>query len=313
MKNDPYKAERRYLLIAAVGNALIGGTAIVFSFIASSQAILLDGLFNLAYFATGLFTLRVARLVQLGDDEDFPFGYGYFEPLINGVKGILVFGVTMMAFVGAVEALLTGGRSIAAGPAIIYGSVATLACCVLAFITHRGAKRTGSPLIRADAENWIVNGAVSAGVLIAFVGVLKIQDTALAFLAPYIDPVVVLLVIALSISVPVRIAWQALMELLNRAPRPEIVKQVRSIVEANLVDLPVKKLFVRVVQPGRTRMVLAHVVLPDDYPVDGLATLDALRAKTQEHLRKDHSDTSIDMVFTTNPDFGAPCSEVSTD
>ena len=80
----------------------------------SSQAILLDGLFNIAYLAAGLFTIRVAALLAGGDDERFPFGYGFFEPLVNGIKGLLVLGVTVMALYGAVQALFTGGREIEA-------------------------------------------------------------------------------------------------------------------------------------------------------------------------------------------------------
>ena len=107
-------------------NLLVGCVGVAFSFVASSQAILLDGLFNLTYFGTGLFTIRVAQLVRQGDDQQFHFGYAYFEPLINGIKGVLVLGVTMLAFVDAIRALLSGGREIAAGPAIGYGIFATV-------------------------------------------------------------------------------------------------------------------------------------------------------------------------------------------
>ena len=186
-----------------------------------------------------------------------------------------------------------------------------MVCCVLAFVTRRGARHTHSPLIRADAENWLVNGAISAAVLLAFVSVFMIEGTAFAFLAPYVDPFLVILVVLISISVPVRMAWKALMELLNRAPQAEIVKQVRSTIEACTTDLPVQKLYLRVIQPGRTRMVLAHVVLPSDYPLQGLAPLDALQAKTLEQLKKDHPDTSVDMIFTANPSMGAPLNEAS--
>jgi len=41
---------------------------------------MLDGLFNLAYFAAGLFTLKVAALVQQGDDGRFPLGYAFSNP-----------------------------------------------------------------------------------------------------------------------------------------------------------------------------------------------------------------------------------------
>ena len=311
MKDETGHTERRYLVGGAIGNLLIGCIAIVFSFVAASQAILLDGLFNLTYFITGLFTLKVARLVRQGEDQDFPFGYAHFEPLINGVKGVLVLGVTMMALVGAIAALATGGRAISAGPAIAYGLLATLVCFFLALAMRRGAKRTQSPLIQADAENWLVNGAISAAVLLAFICVFAIEGRDLAFVAPYVDPSLVLLVVAISVGVPIRMSRNALMELLNRAPKSEIVEQIRRKIEACTADLPVEKLYLRVIQPGRTRMVLAHVVLPSDFRVEGLAQLDAIQAKTLERLRTDHPDTTIDMIFTADASLAAPANEAA--
>jgi cation diffusion facilitator family transporter len=308
MNDQNSRAEHQALLMSAAGNLVIGLVGIFFAVFSRSQAIMLDALFNLTYFATGLFTLKVAKMVQQGDDERFPMGYAFFEPLINGLKGVLVLGVSIMALVGAVQALFTGGRAIAAGTAIVYGIFAATACWSLAVVTRRGARRTDSPLVLADAENWLVNGAISSAVLLAFIGILLIKNSSLEYIVPYIDPSLVLIVVLISISVPGRMAWRALMELLNRAPSPQIVQQVDDIVQKCTAGLPVQSLFVRVIQPGRTRMVMAHVVLPTDFQVEGLPALDALRAETLKELKSMHLATVLDMVFTADPVWGAPSS-----
>ena len=297
-------AESRILIISAGANLVIGIIGLVFAAISSSQAILLDGLFNIVYFGTALFTLKVARLVQRADDERFPYGYAYFEPLVNGLKGVLVLGVSLMALAGAIESLVGGGRSIAAGAAIAYGTFATIAGWALAVVTARGARRTASPLVQADAKNWIVNGAVSSCVLIAFAAIVLIRGTALDFLVPYVDPIVVVTLVVITIGVPVRMAWQALMELLGRTPPAAVVDEVRGLVEAATADLPVRDLSVRVTQPGRTRQVLVHVVLPEDAPLDGLRALDDVRARVAERLQAAHAATILDVVFTTRPEWG---------
>ena len=63
MDASDLKLEKKYLLISALGNVLVGCIGIFVAAVSSSQAILLDGLFNVTYFATGLFTIRVASLV----------------------------------------------------------------------------------------------------------------------------------------------------------------------------------------------------------------------------------------------------------
>ena len=307
--NSPHDpVEQRYLIISAIGNLIIGLIGLIFSVTTSSQAILLDGLFNLTYFATGLFTLKVARLVTQADDERFPAGYAFFEPLVNGIKGVLVLGISLMALAGALQAIFSGGRSIAAGMAIAYGTFATLACLGLAIMTRMGFKRTQSPLIHADAENWTVNAAISSAVLLAFGGIFLIRETRFSYLVPYVDPALVLIVVLISISVPVRMAWQALMEMLNRTPPQNVVEQVRQIVRKDLAALPYRQLFVRVLQPGRTRIVMVHAVLPQDFPEIKLRVLDEIRRKTLESLKQAHLATIVDIVFTADSSLAEPAS-----
>jgi len=298
--------ENRYLRVSAFGNLLMATLGIGFYTITDSQAILLDGLFDLTYFVAALFTFKVAQLVHREDDDRFPYGYAYFEPLVNGVKGLLVLGVSIMAFADASVALLTGGRSIAAGYAVLYATAATLGCIGFALIVRRGARHSASPLLRIDASNWIINAAISACVLIAFSSILLLENTAYAFLVPYVDPVVVVSVILITLSVPVRMARQALMELLNRAPPDEVTEQVRLIIEESTVQIPVVEIFVRVIHPGRTRMVLAHVVLPDSFRIESLSWLDTIREHCQSRLREEHLATILDMVFTSDRTWGAP-------
>jgi predicted Co/Zn/Cd cation transporter (cation efflux family) len=98
----------------------------------------------------------------------------------------------------------------------------------MTLVSRSGYQKSHSPLIRADADGWIVNAAVSSAVLIAFGSIYLIQDSEYAYLSPYVDPALVLIVVLISISVPIRMAWQSIQGLLNRAPSPEIVSTVTS-------------------------------------------------------------------------------------
>ena len=214
-----------------------------------------------------------------------------------------------MAMAGAVQDLLAGGRAVSAGIAIAYGVFACISCGTIASITRRGARLTNSPLVRADADNWIVNAAFSCCVLLAFATILVLRALQLDAMTLYVDPTVVLAVVAISLVIPIRMSWKALMELLSRAPESDVVKQVTDIVDANLTDLPVQERFIRVVQPGRQRMVLAHVVLPANYQPDSLSQFDAVRAQTFEALSSAHVATIIDILFTADRQWGAPLSD----
>ena len=296
--------EKSGLMISIGGSLLVGIAGLTFAVLTASQAILLDGLFNITYFIISLFTLKVARLVLQGDDEYFPAGYAFFEPLINGVKGMLILGLSLMALWGAGVALFTGGRSIAAGLAMIYGAVATTVCWSVVLLLKKKVRRCSSPLLKADADGWIVNAAISTAAFATFVSIGFISKTSWSGAVPYIDPVLVILVSGITLGVPVRMAWTALMELVNRAPSVDVRSTVRSCIETVLAEVPAIQISVRVLQPGRTRIVFVHVLLNEDSAVS-VEQMDEFRARGDEALKTIHPTTQLDILFTKDPQWGA--------
>lgn len=134
------KTESSTLAFSAFMALLIGCAGITATLASNSQAILLDGLFNLIYFSVALVTIKVSKLASRPDSESYPFGYSYFESLVNLCKGLLILGVSIFALVDAIAALLTGGREISAGLAVIYALFATAACSLTAWVMHRSQR-----------------------------------------------------------------------------------------------------------------------------------------------------------------------------
>jgi predicted Co/Zn/Cd cation transporter (cation efflux family) len=120
-----------------------------------------------------------------------------------------------------------------------------------------------------------------------------------------VDPILVLVVGGITIGVPVRLSWNALMELLNRTPSAELLAQIRRIIEESLEDLPVTNIAVRVLQPGRTRIISAHILLPSNTGVS-LAMLDEVRARTDAALKAEYPTSVVDLLFTGDPRWSAP-------
>ena len=151
----------------------------------------------------------------------------------------------------------------------------------------------------------MVNAAISGAVLLAFGGIFLLKAAGLETWVPYVDPVVVLTVVCISLFVPVRMAWQALMSLLNRAPEPAVVEEVTKIVDDCLAELPVTERFIRVIQPGRQRLVLVHAVLPEDYRVESLRTSGrSAIANARSALPGPHVATILDHAFHRRPPLG---------
>lgn len=296
------RSERGALTLSAVAATLLAAVGVAAALATGSGAILLDALFNLCFAITAALTLRVARLLARPDDERYPFGYLFFEPLINTAKGLLILGVSAFALVDAAVALATGGRPVAFGPAALYAAVATLACAAVVLALRRAAP---SPLVRADVDTWTVNAVVSGGVLLGFLLAAWLVRSGHAAAADYVDPAMVALVVLLSLAVPVRMAFTGLLALLNRAPAAPVVAAMEAEVRTALGPLPVSRLWVRAIQPGRTSYVVVHVLLPPDTELD-LAAADRLRGAVIAALTARHAPAVVDVVFTAVEAHAAP-------
>jgi predicted Co/Zn/Cd cation transporter (cation efflux family) len=284
---------------------------VVVSLVTGSGAILLDGAFNLSFFVTALAALRVVRLLQRPDDRDYPFGYLQFEPMINTVKAALILVVGMVALIDAGVSIHRGGNELSAGPAMAYAALATAVCGLLVLALRRA--RATSPLVVADMENWLVNFAISLGMLAAFGLALFFQRRGLKDAARLVDPVLVGLVVMLTLGVPIRMARRGLLALLQRAPAPDVVAAIDRLVRGALPDLPIRALYVRVVQPGRTTYVLVHVLLGDAAADMSVSRTDELRGTIIAAVASRYPPAIVDVVFTTVAEFAAPTTGFAAD
>ncbi|WP_110691926.1 cation transporter [Salinicola halophyticus] len=299
------KTESGALRLSTAVAAAIGAVALTVSVLSASQAILLDGLFNAIYAVVGLFTLRVGRLVIAPDDDTYPFGYGYFESMVNACKGLLMLGVSALALFNSVTALLTGGNTIAAGISIFYAALATAACTLTALVLRRVSGHVRSPLLEADIENWRVNALISAAVLLAFCLIPVARALGWHAIVPYVDAWLVIAVVLLCLGVPVRVARTAILELLNRSPRSALVDPVRASIFGALAPLPTRAVYVRMVRPGRLLYVTVHVVLDEAHPLT-IRQADEWRATLDARVREVSAPVIVETLFTAEERWAAP-------
>ena len=170
---------------------------------------------------------------------------------------------------------------------------------------HRSQRHVSSPLIAADKLNWVVNSVISAAVLAAFFLVMLFERLGWQTILPYVDSVLVIAVVVLCLGVPVRMASQALKELLNKTPEEAIAVPIRQAVANALADTDTQEVRVRMVRPGRLLYVMVHVVLPDASDVS-VSTQDLLRARVDDEVRRYYSPVVCDVVFTADTRWAAP-------
>lgn len=295
----------RLSIAASLGMAL---AAMVFGLLANSSLIIFDGIYGLIDVVMTWLSLLVARLIAQSTHTDmlqsrlnqrFSMGFWHLEPIVLGVSGTLMIGAALYALVNAVDALTSGGRLIALGPAITFAVISIVAESALAIFTLRANRRIGSDFIALDAKNWIVAASMSACYLVAFIGGALVRDTSLAWVAPYIDPGILAVVCLFVMVAPMATVRQALAGILLVAP-PELrahVDEVASEVVARHGFLEYRSY---VAQVGRGEQIELFFVVRADDPPRALAEWDVLRDEIGEALGEESPDRWLTIVFTTD-------------
>lgn len=292
--------EIRAFRISAVGFLIISVLGIVFAVLAKSQAILLDGVYALVSVLMTVLAGQVARMVEKPSSEKFHFGYAHFEPLLNLIRGLLIFGICAYALVSTVEVLVRGGREIHAEIAIYYTALSAVWSVGIFWYQRRLAQKLASPILAVDARTWLVDGVLYVGETGAFIVYLLLQPTSLGPWLRYADPIFVLLVVAFLMKVPVVIIREGVREVLHRAPPPEVQHDVRQRLAAALGGVPFQTLRARMVEVGRFFFILIHVVVDERFGARPVTELDRIRRQMEQALQGVHPRVVLDVVFTAD-------------
>jgi cation diffusion facilitator family transporter len=292
--------EIRAFRVSALGFLMISVLGVVFALLAHSQAIMLDGVYALVSVVMTVLAARVARLVEGPSSQRFHFGYAHFEPLLNLVRGLLIFAVCAYALVATFEVLVRGGREIRAEVGLAYTALSAVWSVGVYLYQRRLARKLGSPALAVDARAWLVDGILYVGETGAFIVYLLLLPTAVAPWLRYADPIFVLIVVGFLMKVPITTIREAVREVLHRAPPPEVQQDVRRRLAAALAGLPVRRTHARMVEVGRFFFVLIHVVVDEGFGARPVAELDQIRRQVEQSLREVHDRLVLDVVFTAD-------------
>ncbi len=291
------QTERKALLVSAIGALCLAGLGIGFALLTESDAILLDGVFSGIGFFMAILTMKVSKLVRQPDDEHFQFGFAHFAPLLNVIKSLLMVTLCSFALVSAISALFTGGRSMNVGPAVIYGLIASGIGVVLALYLRRASRKTRSPLVALDAEGALIDMAMSAAVLLSFVGGWFLADSDWSQYVDYLDPAVVTLLCLVSLPVPAKILYQNGREVLLAAPDRGLQGQVREKLYVAFEGFEFEDYRIRMVKLGDVISVVVHAKPATGHPQPTLEQLDAMRLAFRQSIQDLGLRGSADVIL----------------
>ena len=107
------KREKKAMSVSLYGNLFFVIVEIVMAIYTSSQAVLLDAIYDGVEFCMLLPSLFLIPLLYKPSNEKHPFGYMQIESMFVVVKGITMTGVTVGLILNNIEIMIHGGRKVA--------------------------------------------------------------------------------------------------------------------------------------------------------------------------------------------------------
>lgn len=300
------RTEQQALRVSLVGVLMISGLGIMFGLLSGSSAILFDGVFSLMDAVMSIISITLAGLIAKSasntlsrrTQDRFNMGFWHFEPILLAINALLMMSVAAYAFLQAISALLTGGREVQFGPAVVYAAVVVVLTTVIGWIEHRANKTLKSGLVAIDVKGWVLGGAITGALLIAFVIAMLLEGTDAAWLMPYVDPAVLTVVTLALLPVPWGTLRQSLAEIALVTP-PELSAQARDAARQVAQREGIGDFRVYVSRQGRARTIDVVFYVDRGLPARPLEDWDRIRDDVRRQLDGDDPHSWITVSFTT--------------
>lgn len=280
---DLHKKEQTLLLRSACATAALSLLSILLGLISGAQSILFDGMFDAIDVAMTLLAWHASRLIARGADCRFQFGYWHLEPILSLVSGTVRIFVCAYGLLGGVSSLMSGGRVISYDIAIMYAAVSSCLSVAAFVYMQRCCRGLESRLLESDTWGWLFGGLMSGGLCVSFLLARALDGTNAAWLMPYIDPVVLILLTGGMLPFPISSIYRSGREILQVAPA-DLNRQVRAVAG----KLVTRHGFIDhqsyVARIGRARFIEIGFITPTECDVFTVAELDAIRSEVAVEL-----------------------------
>lgn len=303
--------ERGVLRISIAVTVFVAAFGIIFGLLSRSFSIMFDGVYALVDASMSVLALLVVNLITSYATatrlsrrlrERFTMGFWHLEPMVLGLNGMLLIGVSCYALINAIGSLLAGGHDLEFGFAIVYALVTFIACVAIAVVESRANRLIGSDFIRLDVQAWIMSGGITAALLVAFCLGYLVQETRWAWISPYIDPAVLALVCLVIIPLPVSSVRQALAEVLLVTP-VDLMANVETVADAMVKKYGFESYRAYVAKVGRARQIELYFIVPPGMPARRMEDWDAIRDEVGDAIGDDNPDRWLTVVFTGDPEW----------
>ncbi|MDD2972869.1 MAG: cation diffusion facilitator family transporter [Lachnospiraceae bacterium] len=280
--------------LSLMGNIAFMVVEGIMAYMTHSHSILMDCVFDFTdTIMIGPFLLLVPLLYH-PVTERRPYGFSQVESLFLVIKYSVLLMVTMQLIIDSVRLILKGGHRVNAGEIAIFEFCVFLGCLIIYLILRYFSKRYQSVAIKAELYIWKLDIISSIGVSLAFVAQMILEQTTYGWMAPYIDPIVAIMMSLFLLKEPIETIFRGLKKLVLFAPNQEILDRIRIVAERQMQTCSYTIDFLDVIQTGRKTWVEIYIDSPND--IITLQSLCRIRDQIRNELKKEFDQIYVEII-----------------
>lgn len=223
-KTRRYHATRRVTLIGGMVDLVLGVGKIVVGTLATSQALVADGVHSLSDLATDFMVIWAAREASREPDAGHPYGHQRIETLATIALGIALAAVAVGIAWDAARSALAGDLSVPGMAALLMAGLSVAGKEAVFRYTMHVANKFDSELLRSNAWHSRSDALSSMVVIVGVAG-------SMAGYA-YWDALAAIVVAAMILWVAGRMIWRGAQELIDTGVQPGRAREIEETIKA---------------------------------------------------------------------------------
>lgn len=245
------RKEKTILRLSFVAGLAFALVELIFAIYSHSQSALTDAVYDASELVFIALLLFLTPLFHKPVSEKHPYGYFQLESIFLIVKGVMMLSVTFGVVVEVIESALSGGNPVDDLQVSLFQLCLGAASVVIYVIMRRVNKNSSSPTVEAELMGWRLDIGYSLGMSLAFFASSFLVKTPLAFIAPYFDQIIAVLVMVFMLPESVKMLWSSVRDIFLFSPDEELVEQIKQICTESMENYAFSPVFFDITRTGR--------------------------------------------------------------
>lgn len=297
-KSSEELLEKRILLLSFLSGVGFVIVELIYAIYSHSQSTLMDALYDASELVFIILLLFLTPLFHKPISEKHPYGFFQIESFFILIKNTMMISVTGSVLTSVIEKLLSGGNNINKGQVSIFQLILGFVSLIILFIMKFMSRKISSPTVKAEILGWKLDVVYSLGMSFAFFIAVQLQHTSLAFLSPYFDQIISILIMCFMIPETVKMLIETFRELFLFSPDQQTVTKIKELSGKILEDYSFTPVFYDISRTGRKMWVAIYFRVTSDTIC--VKNVQEANVRLNNQISQEFSDVFCEIILDTH-------------